>query len=80
MLQFYISVIRAIQVLATIWKVGRGPILEEVLLEHVALSFRITPNRQKWRKSSNSLVDQEYMRKTHAGQLSSIWASKGKKK
>jgi hypothetical protein len=79
-LWFYISVIRAIKVLAAIRKVGRGSSLEEVLLEHATFNFRITPNLQKWRKSSNSLIGQEYMWNIPTSQLSSIWASEGKKK
>jgi len=61
MLKFYISVIRVIKILATIWKVGRGPIFEEVLPEHATFSFRIALNPLKWRRSLNSLFGQKYM-------------------
>jgi hypothetical protein len=47
--------------------VGRAPILEEVPPEHVVLSFRITLDLQKWRKSLNNLVGYEYVRKIPKG-------------
>jgi hypothetical protein len=56
MLRLYGGVIKAIQVPAIISKVGKAPILKEVLPEHVAFSFKITPNLQKQRKNLNSLV------------------------
>jgi len=74
MFRLYASVIRAIQLPTTIWKVGRSPILKEVPLEHVTFSFRITPNHQKQRKSSNSLVAQKYMQKIPT---SANWAQYG---
>jgi hypothetical protein len=67
MFQFNVNVIRVVHVPATIWKVVRAPIFEEVLLKHAALSFRITPNPEKQRKSPNSLVDLEYMQKIPTG-------------
>ncbi len=80
MLKFYISVIRVIKILAAIWKVGRGPIFEEVLPEHATFSFRIALNPLKWRRSLNTLFGQKYMWKIPTGQLLLIWASEGKNK
>ncbi len=47
MFRLYGGVVKAIQVPTTMWKVGKTPILKEVLPERVAFSFRIAPNLQK---------------------------------